>query len=114
MPARERTGVLNLREILTLVEGFNSGVSGSYPTSRVFQHSGARDFDLGGGFQHSTTSFPMVKPTIVWYTCSRGSSLGYCVKVMLNPRDPFFLAIRRVPKLHAGNGLTCDEGESAR
>ena len=25
--------------------------SGNYPM--VFQHSGARDFDLGGGFQHS-------------------------------------------------------------
>jgi hypothetical protein len=31
--------------------------SGSYPM--VFQHSGARDFDLGGGF-HYSGSYPMV------------------------------------------------------
>ena len=31
--------------------------SGNYPM--VFQHSGARDFDLGGGFQHSG-NYPMV------------------------------------------------------
>jgi len=88
----------------------------------VFQHSGARDFDLGGGFQHSTTSFPMVKPIQLYGIAGPQAwaiANTYCVKVM-NPRDPFFLAIRRVPKLHAGNasklagnGLTCDEGESA-
>ena len=37
------------REILTLGEGFNTQAI----TLCVFQHSGARDFDLGGGFQHS-------------------------------------------------------------
>jgi predicted TIM-barrel fold metal-dependent hydrolase len=31
--------------------------SGNYPM--VFLHSGARDFDLGGGFQHSG-NYPMV------------------------------------------------------
>jgi hypothetical protein len=87
----------------------------------VFQHSGARDFDLGGGFQHSTTSFPNGQAkghSLQLYGIASG--LGYSCVLVMNPRDPFFLAIRRVPKLHAGNasklagnGLTCDEGESA-
>ncbi len=46
------------REILTLEgEGRRFHYSGSYPM--VFQHSGARDSDLGGGFYYSG-SYPMM------------------------------------------------------
>jgi len=42
---------------------FNTQLSGNY--HMVFLHSGERDFDLGGGFQHSG-NYPMVFPTL-WF-----------------------------------------------
>jgi hypothetical protein len=84
-----------VREILTLGEGFNT--------------------------QRRVSNFPNGQAkgsSLQLYGIA--SSLGFSCVLVMNPRDPFFLAIRRVPKLHvgnasklAGNGLTCDEGESA-
>ena len=59
---RRRVRLLEQSSIYVAAQDFDLGggfqhYSGSYPM--VFQHSGAQDFDLGGGF-HYSGSYPMV------------------------------------------------------
>ena len=82
-PGEYNADTMPRRKILTLGEGFIH-YSGSYPM--VFQHSGAHDFDLGGGSRgrvfHYSGSYPVVfqhSAPVAALENARGSLLVYWI-----------------------------------